>query len=426
VRFKDLGLVVIDEEHRFGVRDKEKLKKLRTEVDVLALSATPIPRSLSMSLAGIRDFSSISTPPQDRLAVKTTLLKYEDEAVCEAIDRELARGGQVFLVHNRVRDIHLWADKLRRLMPLVRFGVGHGQMKERELEEVLGKFLNRELDVWITTAIVESGLDFPSAGTIIIDQADRFGLAQLYQLRGRVGRGRQQSYAYLLVDNPDTLTADAKKRLKAILDHTALGSGYQIARHDLEIRGSGSILGAAQSGQAQLVGYEMYTQMMEEAVRELKGQETETELEPEVVLGLPSYLPEEYVPDTSARLLLYRRLAAAGTLEEIEALREEMRDRFGPLPEEALALTAVMEIKTKLKKTGVARLETGSGGLTLTFGPQGPADYERVMALVLDKKRRVRLSPSGKLFVGEMAFRSRADLEKVKTFLSALRGETQP
>ncbi|MDR2827359.1 MAG: transcription-repair coupling factor [Candidatus Adiutrix intracellularis] len=425
VHFKDLGLVIIDEEHRFGVRDKEKLKKLRTEVDVLALSATPIPRSLSMSLAGIRDFSSISTPPQDRLAVKTTLLKYEDEAVCEAIDHELARGGQVFLVHNRVQDIHLLVNKLRHLMPLVRFGVGHGQMKDHELEGVLGKFLNRELDVWITTAIVESGLDFPSVGTIIINQADRFGLAQLYQLRGRVGRGRQQSYAYLMVNNPDTLTTDAKKRLKAILDHTELGSGYQIARHDLEIRGSGSILGAAQSGQAQLVGYEMYTQMMEEAVRELKGQKTETDLEPEVVLGLPSYLPEKYVPDTSARLLLYRRLATAKTLEEIEALREEMCDRFGPLPEEAQTLTAIMEIKINLKKTGVTRLETGSKGLTLTFGSHGPANYERVIALVMDKKRQVRLSPSGKLFVDKMVLRSRVDLENVKFFLSALSSETQ-
>lgn len=425
VCFKDLGLVVIDEEHRFGVRDKEKLKKLRTEVDVLALSATPIPRSLSMSLAGIRDFSSISTPPQDRLAVKTILLKYEDEAVCEAIDHELARGGQVFLVHNRVQDIHLLANKLRHLMPLVRFGVGHGQMKDHELEGVLGNFLNRELDVWITTAIVESGLDFPSVGTIIINQADRFGLAQLYQLRGRVGRGRQQSYAYLMVNNPDALTTDAKKRLKTILDHTELGSGYQIARHDLEIRGSGSILGAAQSGQAQLVGYEMYTQMMEEAVRELKGQKIEIDLEPEVVLGLPSYLPEEYVPDTSARLLLYRRLATAGTLEEIKSLREEMCDRFGPLPEEVQTLTAVMEIKIKLKKTGVTRLETGSGGLTLTFGSQGPANYERVMALVMDKKRQIRLSPSGKLFVDKMVLRNQADLENVKFFLSALNSETQ-
>ncbi len=420
VKFKDLGLVVIDEEHRFGVADKERLKKLRTQVDVLAMSATPIPRSLSMSLSGIRDLSSIATPPQDRLAVKTHLMKYEDEAVCEAIDRELARGGQVFLVHNRVRDIHLWAAKFRKLMPLVKFGIGHGQMKEKELEEVLTRFLNRDLDVWITTTIVESGLDFPAAGTIIIDQADRFGLAQLYQLRGRVGRGNQQAYAYLMVDNPDTLTADAKKRLKALLDHTDLGSGYQIAMHDLQIRGSGNILGAAQSGQAQLVGYEMYTQLMEEAIRELKGQPLEEDFEPEVAMGLPAYLPQEYVPDTESRLVLYRRLASATSFEEITALREEMLDRFGAPPAPAQSLAAMMEIKLLLKKAGVRRLETGAGGLTLTFGPEGPVNYERIMALVMDKTRKVRLSPAGKLFVGDIRLRTGADLDTVKNFLPGL------
>ena len=420
VKFKDLGLVVVDEEHRFGVADKEKLKKLRAQVDVLAMSATPIPRSLSMSLAGIRDLSSITTPPQDRLAVKTTLLKYEDEAVCEAIDRELARGGQVFLIHNRVRDIHMWAAKLRRLMPLVKFGIGHGQMKEKELEEVMNSFLNHELDVWITTTIVESGLDFPAANTIIIDQADRFGLAQLYQLRGRVGRGHEQAYAYLMVDNPDLLTPDAKKRLKAILDNSDLGSGYQIAMHDLQIRGSGNILGAAQSGQANLVGYEMYTQLMEQAIRELKGQSVEEELEPEVAMGLPAYLPEAYVPDTESRLVLYRRLSSAKTFEEIETIRLEMRDRFGQQPDEAKSLIAMMEIKIMLKKAGVQRLETGAGGLTLTFRPEGPADYDKVMALVMNKKRKVRLSPGGKLFVGDILLRSGADLEGVKNFLPGL------
>ncbi len=420
VKFKDLGLLVIDEEHRFGVADKEKLKQYRAQVDVLAMSATPIPRSLSMSLAGIRDLSSMSTPPQDRQAVKTTLLKYEDEAIVEAIDRELARGGQVFLIHNQVRDIHLWADKFRKLMPLVKFGIGHGQMKEKELEEVMTQFLNRELDVWITTTIVESGLDFPAAGTIIIDRADRFGLAQLYQLRGRVGRGNQQAYAYLLVDNPDILTADAKKRLKAILDHSDLGSGYQIAMHDLQIRGSGNILGAAQSGQAQLVGYEMYTQLMEEAIGELKGEPIDTEPEPEVALGLPSYLPESYVPDADSRLVLYRRLAAAKNNDEIENITAEIIDRFGPLLDEAKNLVAMMEIKLQLKKVGVRRLETGAGGLTLAFGPAGPPNYEAVMQLVMDKKRKVRLSPSGKLFLGDIKLQQTADLERIKEFLSFL------
>ncbi len=420
VKFKDLGLVIIDEEHRFGVSDKERLKKLRASVDVLSMSATPIPRSLSMSLSGIRDLSSIATPPQDRLAVKTTLMKYEDETVCEAIDRELARGGQVFLVHNRVRDIHLLVGKLRRLMPLVRFGVGHGQMKESELEEVMEKFLNREVDVWVTTTIVESGLDFPAANTIIIDQADRFGLAQLYQLRGRVGRGHQQAYAYLMVDNPDTLTADAKKRLKALLDHSDLGSGYQIAMHDLQIRGSGNILGAAQSGQAQLVGYEMYTQLMEQTISELKGQSYEEDWEPEAAVSVPAYLPEAYAPDTESRLVMYRRLSSARTEEELKALMEEMKDRFGRPPEEAENLISLMEIKIMLKKAGVRRLESGAGGLTLTFGEEGPANYDKVMELALDQKRRVRLTPSGKLFVGDIQIRSGADLAGLKNFLPDL------
>ncbi|UQZ90032.1 transcription-repair coupling factor [Deltaproteobacteria bacterium Smac51] len=420
VKFKDLGLVVIDEEHRFGVSDKEKLKKLRSSVDVLAMSATPIPRSLSMSLSGIRDLSSIATPPQDRLAVKTTLMKYEDETVCEAIDRELARGGQVFLIHNRVRDIHLLVRKLRRLMPLVRFAVGHGQMKETELEEVMTKFLNREIDVWVTTTIVESGLDFPAANTIIIDQADRFGLAQLYQLRGRVGRGHQQAYAYMMVDNPDTLTSDAKKRLKALLDHSDLGSGYQIAMHDLQIRGSGNILGAAQSGQAQLVGYEMYTQLMEQAISELKGQTYEEEWEPEVAMSVPAYLPEAYAPDTESRLVMYRRLSSAKTPQDIAALREEMLDRFGQPPDEAENLINLMEIKIMLKKAGVHRLESGAGGLTLTFGEAGPVNYDKVMELVMDPKRKVRLSPSGKLFVGDIQIRSGADLYGIKNFLPGL------
>ncbi|MGL4208062.1 MAG: transcription-repair coupling factor [Candidatus Adiutrix sp.] len=420
VKFKNLGLVIIDEEHRFGVSDKEKLKKLRASIDVLAMSATPIPRSLSMSLAGIRDLSSIATPPQDRLAVKTTLLKYEDEAVCEAIDRELARGGQVFLIHNRVRDIHLWANKLRRLMPLVRFGIGHGQMKEQELEDAMGAFLNKEMDVWIITTIVESGLDFPAAGTIIINRADHFGLAQLYQLRGRVGRGSQQAYAYLMVDNPDTITADAKKRLKALLDNSDLGSGYQIAMHDLQIRGSGNILGAAQSGQAQLVGYEMYTQLMEQAISELKGAPYEEDIEPEVIIGVPAYLPECYVPDTESRLVLYRRLASASDDATIAALVEEMLDRFGEMPPEAAVLIGLMEIKIMLKRLKVRRLETGPSGLTLTFGPDGPANYDKVMDIVTNPDRKVRLSPSGKLFVGDIRLDKANNLEQIKNFLPAL------
>jgi transcription-repair coupling factor (superfamily II helicase) len=420
VIFKDLGLLVIDEEHRFGVADKEKLKKYRSSVDVLSMSATPIPRSLSMSMNGIRDMSIIETSPQDRLAVKTSLIARNDEAIVEAIDRELARGGQVFLVHNRVRDINLWVENLQHLMPLTRFGVGHGQMSANELETVMGKFLNHEIDVWITTTIVESGLDFPSANTIIIDQADRYGLAQLYQLRGRVGRGHLQAYCYLMVDDPDILTDDARKRLKALLDHTDLGSGYQIALHDLQIRGSGNILGAAQSGQASLVGYEMYSQLMEQTIRELKNETWLEDYEPEVVIGLPAYLPSVYVPDTEVRLVLYRRLAAAATMEEVAEIAEEMKDRMGEPPMEAKNLINLMEIKILLKKTRARRLEVGQDGLTVTFGQEGPADYEKVLAIVSGTLKN-KLTPAGRLSVVRAEYMTTSNPMKwVRDFLLRL------
>ncbi|MDR0355842.1 MAG: transcription-repair coupling factor [Deltaproteobacteria bacterium] len=405
VNFKDLGLLVIDEEHRFGVVHKEKLKKLRTSVDVLSMSATPIPRSLSMSMNGVRDLSIIETSPLDRLAVKTSLMKRDDDAIVEAIDKELARGGQVFLVHNRIRDIYLWVANLQRLMPLTRFGVGHGQMSSNELEAVMTKFFNHEIDVWVTTSIVESGLDFPLANTIIIDRADLFGLAQLYQLRGRVGRGHLQAYCHLMVDDPETLTSNARKRLKALLDHVELGSGYQIAQHDLQIRGSGNILGAAQSGRASLVGFEMYSQMMEQAIMEMKNETYLEDYEPEVIMGLPAYLPAKYVPDTEMRLVLYRRLSFAKSREEVEEIASEMKDRLGQLPMEALNLLDLMEVKILLKKARARRLEGGSEGLTLTFGEEGPADYEKIMD-VATKSPKNKLTPSGKLFVDRSGYLS--------------------
>jgi transcription-repair coupling factor (superfamily II helicase) len=402
--FKDLGLLVIDEEHRFGVADKEKLKRLRTAVDVLAMSATPIPRSLSMSMSGIRDMSIIETSPQDRLAVKTHLIRCEDEAIADAIDRELARGGQVFFIHNRIKDLGLWVKRLSALMPLVRFGVGHGQLKPQELEDVMRKFLNHEIDVWISTSIVESGLDVPSANTIIIDRADRFGLAQLYQLRGRVGRGHIQAYAYLMVDDPDTLTADARKRLKALLEHTELGSGYQIALHDLQIRGSGNILGAAQSGQASLVGYEMYSQLLEQTIKEIKNEPWQDQYEPEVIIGLPAYLPESYAPDTDMRLVLYRRLASSRDEAEVKEIASEMVDRLGKPPLETQNLLDLMLIKILLRKGRIRRLESGGEGLTVTFGPEGPLDYDKVLNFISRSKFKNRLIPSGKLFVAKGAY----------------------
>jgi transcription-repair coupling factor (superfamily II helicase) len=403
VQFKDLGLLVVDEEHRFGVRDKERLKRLRAGVDVLSMSATPIPRSLSMSMSGIRDMSIIQTPPVDRLSVITTLVRADDAVICEAIDRELARGGQVFFIHNRVSDIHLWVERLQALMPLVRFGVGHGQMKPAELESLVERFWRREVDVWVSTTIVESGLDFPSANTIIIDQADRYGLAQLYQLRGRVGRSWEQAYAYLMVDSPDTLTHDARRRLSAIMENADLGSGYQVAIHDMQIRGSGSVLGAAQHGQASLVGYEMYARLVEEAVAELKDEPLPDDYEPELVLGKAAYLPGSYAPDTRARIVLYRRLSRAASAGEIAGIEEELRDRFGPPPPEAMNLLELSYMKILAKAVRARRLECGDPGLRMEFFTDGRNSrqdvLDKLVDLAQDPIRRITLTPAGELFV---------------------------
>ncbi|MEW6267051.1 MAG: transcription-repair coupling factor [Thermodesulfobacteriota bacterium] len=416
VSFKDLGLLIIDEEHRFGVAAKEKLKKLRTEVDVLTMSATPIPRTLHMSLSGIRDLSVIETPPQDRRAVKTMLLKYDEATVAEAIAHELERGGQVFFVHNRVRDIELIAGRMRRLMPLVRFGVAHGQQKESDLEDVMLKFLRKEIDVLVTTSIIESGLDFPTANTIIINNADRFGLAQIYQMRGRVGRSSSQAYAYLLVASSENLTRDARKRLRALLDFSELGAGFKIALHDLQIRGAGNLLGAAQSGQIAAVGYEMYVQLMERTVREIKGQGYVEEIEPEMILGLPAYIPESYVPDTEARLVHYRRLSAVKDPAELKDAAAEFVDRYGQPPLEVENLLVAMEVKLCLKKCRASKLELGQSGLTLTFAPPGPADPDKILALIKKHPGRAKLSPEGRLFLKLEGL----DLKRVKNILHGL------
>ncbi|MDR1039847.1 MAG: transcription-repair coupling factor [Deltaproteobacteria bacterium] len=426
VEFKDLGLLVVDEEHRFGVKDKERLKRLRANVDVLSMSATPIPRSLSMSMSGIRDMSIIQTPPVDRLSVITSLIRADDALICEAIDRELARGGQVFFIHNRVKDIHLWVERLQSLMPLVRFGVGHGQMRPAELEAMMEAFWNKEIDVWISTTIVESGLDFPSANTIIIDRADNYGLAQLYQLRGRVGRSWEQAYAYLMVDDPDTLTGDARRRLSAIMENAELGSGYQVALHDMQIRGSGSVLGAAQHGQASLVGFEMYARLVEEAVAELKDEPLMDDYEPEIVLGTAAYLPDSYAPDTRARIMLYRRLSRAASDEEIAGIEAELADRFGPLPPEAKNLLELSSMKILVKSVRAKRLENTEAGLRMTFFSDKvnvrESVLDKVVELAGDPVRRITLTPDGELFVPRfnLKIRTHGPVGSVRHFLEYL------
>ncbi len=370
VKFKDLGLLIIDEEHRFGVRHKEKLKQLKKNVDVLALSATPIPRTLQLSLLGIRDLSVITTPPRERLPVKTYLARFDEQVIKEAIERELARGGQVFFVHNRIKGIYALADWLKRLVPQARVAVAHGRTPPQQLEDIMVRFVRREIDVLVCTTIIESGLDIPSANTIIINRADRMGLAEIYQLRGRVGRSNVQAYAYLLVPSFSSLSEEAEKRLKALLQFSELGSGFKLAMSDLQIRGAGNLLGTFQSGHVAAVGYDLYLEILKRTIDEMKGQEPSLEIEPDVNLKVPAYFPSGYVPDVEQRLHLYRKLALAKEVEEIADLRLEIEDRFGPLPQEAENLLALSHLKILLRQLGVRKVDRRLKEVTLFFEPQ--------------------------------------------------------
>ncbi|MBI2372173.1 MAG: transcription-repair coupling factor [Deltaproteobacteria bacterium] len=382
IAFRELGLLIIDEEQRFGVRHKERLKQLRKLVDVLTLTATPIPRTLHMSLVGIRDMSTIATPPEDRLAIRTFLCPFQDEVIREAIRRELQRGGQVFFVHNRVQDIHRMADFVRRLVPEAHVGVAHGQMDERALERVMIDFLERRHNVLVCTTIIESGLDFPAANTILINRADAFGLAQLYQLRGRVGRAKERAYAYLLVPGKAALSADARKRLKVIEEFSHLGAGFQIAAYDLEIRGAGNLLGPAQSGQIAAVGFELYSQLLEHAIRELKGEEVLEPVNPEVNLGIPAFIPDDYVNEVRERLVIYKRLSAAEREEELQEIAEELQDRYGPRPPRVEHLLRAMEIRVLAKRVRAHTVECDGRRLRIALDEKSPVDPTRIVALV--------------------------------------------
>ncbi|TLM65456.1 MAG: transcription-repair coupling factor [Deltaproteobacteria bacterium] len=398
VRFKALGLVVVDEEQRFGVAHKERLKKLRAEVDLLTLSATPIPRTLHLSLTGIRDLSIIDTPPVDRQAIRTFVTRFDDDLVRDAIRRELKRGGQVYFVHNRVQSIDAMAGFLRTLLPEVRIGVGHGQMNEAALEQTMLDFIEGRTDVLLCTAIIENGLDIPRANTIIIDRADTFGLAQLYQLRGRVGRSHVRAYAYLLIPGEGSLTHDARERLRVLQEQTELGAGFRIARHDLELRGAGDLLGARQAGQINAVGFELYTELLEETVKELQGQAFDARIDPEVRLGLSAYLPESYVADPNQRLVLYRRMAGAGDEDELYAVGDELRDRFGELPAPAVLLLEVMKLRVLMKRLRIELAEYDGHQLVLSFPPSTRVTPEQIMAL-LERPDRYRFSPDYRLSV---------------------------
>lgn len=373
VAFRDLGLLIIDEEHRFGVAQKERLKELSSGVDVLTLTATPIPRTLHMSLSGIRELCTIETPPEERLAVRSMVTTTSDRVLKEAIDRELKRGGQVFFVHNRVSDLEKVALRILRLVPAARLSVAHGQMRERQLEKIMIDFLDGKTDVLVCTSIIGSGLDIPTANTIIVDRADQFGLSDLYQLRGRVGRGNMQAYAYFLMPGENLLTDDAKKRLQAVQEMSYLGAGFRLALKDLEIRGAGNLLGSEQSGHVYKVGFEMYLDMLEKAVAELKGEEKAEEVDPQIRLDIAAFIPEPYVPDAGLRLGLYRRLASEKTVEALRGFREELLDRFGPVPEEADNLLQVMRVRVLARQLYLERVQgfDGKCRFSLVSDPEG-------------------------------------------------------
>jgi transcription-repair coupling factor (superfamily II helicase) len=391
VDFRDLGLLVVDEEHRFGVTHKERLKQLRKSVHVLTLTATPIPRTLSMALAGIRDLSVIETPPADRLAIETVVCRFDPRVVREAVERELGRGGQVFVVHNRIQSLPALVRLLQRLAPAARIAMAHGQMTERLLEKTMLRYVAGELDVLVSTAIVESGLDIPASNTIIINRADRLGLAQLYQLRGRVGRDRLQAFAYLLIPADGRVDETAARRLRVIQELTELGSGLRVAMRDLEIRGAGNLLGAEQHGQIEAVGFDLYLKLLEQAVRELKGAPGEDESDPVVTVDVAAYLPESYVAEAGERLALYKRLAGIRTAAEVEEARAEIRDRFGALPTAAEQLLHVVALRAEAVRLRIDKLEVRGGRALLTFASTTPVDPDRLLSVLRARPRKTKL-----------------------------------
>lgn len=379
IDFKSLGLLVVDEEHRFGVAHKERIKQMSTHVDVLMLSATPIPRSLHMTLVGLRDFSAIETPPEGRSAIQTIVTPFSQDVIAKAIRHELERGGQIFFVHNRIDTLPAMQALLAEIVPECRISYAHGQMRERELEKMMLQFLNREFDLLLCTTIIESGLDIASVNTIIINHAERFGLAQLYQLRGRVGRGTRQAHAYLLIPGDLLLSEDARKRIEAIEEFSELGSGFQLATRDLEIRGAGNLLGAQQSGHIASVGFDLYCQMLSEAIQTTRGETVQVRVDPELRLDIQGHIPTAYVDSEAHRLELYRRLATVENDQALDTLQQEIRDRFGPLPTPVAHLLSVVECKILARQLALERIESKSQAVLLTFHPQTPVDSAELL-----------------------------------------------
>jgi transcription-repair coupling factor (superfamily II helicase) len=421
IKFQDLGLLVVDEEQRFGVRHKERLKQMRKEIDVLAMSATPIPRTLHMSLVGLRDMSVIETPPKDRMAIQTVVAKFDEKIVRSAIELELERGGQVYFVHNRVESIYEIASRIQELVPAARVIVGHGQMAETELERVMLAFMNHEYDVLVATTIIENGLDIPLANTMLINRADRHGLSELYQLRGRVGRSSRRAYAYLLIPPEQQLTEIARRRLAALKEFSDLGAGFKIAALDLELRGAGNMLGGEQSGHIEAVGFELYTSMLEQAVKEMKGESAEERPATQLNLGIALRIDEAYVPEENQRLRLYKKVAGTNSEKAIADLRAEMEDRYGLLPDSTVYLLEAASLRLESERIGIAQIDRKRGELQIRFTENASIDPQHLMRLVArNAKRGAQFTPQGVLKYPLAAARPDEVLLEIRDLINTL------
>ncbi|MFM2484149.1 transcription-repair coupling factor [Celerinatantimonas yamalensis] len=431
VKFADLGLLIVDEEHRFGVRHKEQIKAMRADVDILTLTATPIPRTLNMAMSGMRDLSIIATPPARRLSVKTFVRKRDDALIKEAIIREITRGGQVYFLHNNVETIDRVAEQLQASIPHARVAIGHGQMRERQLEQIMGDFHHQRFNILVCTTIIETGIDIPNANTIIIDRADHFGLAQLHQLRGRVGRSHHQAYAYLMTPAPKAMTRDAKLRLEAIAELEDLGAGFTLATHDLEIRGAGELLGDEQSGQIEAIGYSLYMEMLERAVNALKsGKEPSLDLlqadHAEVELSIPALLPDTYISDVNTRLSIYKRLASCDDEAQMRELQVELIDRFGLLPDAAKNLFTLQELKQRATHLGVKRVEAGTKSGSLEFTQQSTVNPSYLVQLLSDGSQRYKMEGPNRLIFTITSTDRREKIEQVEQLLTDLANHQLP
>lgn len=400
IQLKDLGILIVDEEHKFGVTHKEKIRKLKASIDTIAMSATPIPRTLNMSLMGIRDLSIINTPPQDRLPIRTFICKFEESIIKKSIETELQRGGQVFFLHNRVQSIHEITQTVQELVPEARVKFAHGQMDEDDLEKTMVSFFNHEFDVLVCTTIIESGMDVPRANTILINRADTLGLSQLYQLRGRVGRSKERAYCYLLIPKSGTIDPIAQERLKVLQENTDLGSGIRVAHYDLELRGAGNLLGEEQAGHANAVGYELYVELLDQALREARGENIEKEtLEPEINLRIPALIPDEFIPDIRTRMSYYFELSKIQNPEDMDRFEEELNDQFGKVPEAVMNLMGVMLLKKYCKDLGIRDLSAGTKSISLAFADFTPMKSEYMIELITGHPKKYSLTPDSRLIV---------------------------